>query len=316
MMTEHEIRKLLGGYATDALSAEERQRLFEAALEDQNLFDRLQDEDALRELLQDPVVRAQARQALEIAGRRRPSFAWRRWTVGVAVPAVVAIAVIALWKRPNAPVPPQPVAEVKTLVARAPQQAVAPTPAPKPAVKQREGGAVVARLEPPPAPAAEKAESDRAPAQFAAPRSAMFRAAVPSPAPPAIPDDVRRQFSPQLARDGPLYDGPLVQFTVERRNGEVVGVGVTVGITGYLALYQLDATGNAKHVYPEDDVATPVLTGSTIQLPSTAIKIAESGEKLRLLLVPAPASFSNGAVGGVASAPAPLVVDLPLAPTK
>ena len=40
-MTQDEIRKLLGGYATNALSAEERRILFEAALEDQELFNAL-----------------------------------------------------------------------------------------------------------------------------------------------------------------------------------------------------------------------------------------------------------------------------------
>jgi hypothetical protein len=47
-MTQDEIRKLLGGYATDALTADERRILFEAALEDQDLFNALQNEDALR----------------------------------------------------------------------------------------------------------------------------------------------------------------------------------------------------------------------------------------------------------------------------
>ena len=64
-MTQDEIRKLLGGYATNALTANERQILFEAALEDQELFNALQNEDALRELLDDPVSREQVRRALQ-----------------------------------------------------------------------------------------------------------------------------------------------------------------------------------------------------------------------------------------------------------
>ncbi len=40
-MTQDEIRKLLGGYATNALTADERRMLFEAALEDQELFNAL-----------------------------------------------------------------------------------------------------------------------------------------------------------------------------------------------------------------------------------------------------------------------------------
>ena len=41
-MTQDEIRKLLGGYATNELSADERRILFEAALEDQELFNALE----------------------------------------------------------------------------------------------------------------------------------------------------------------------------------------------------------------------------------------------------------------------------------
>ena len=66
-MTQEEIRKLLGGYATNSLTDRERTALFEAALEDQELFNALQNEDALRELLADPATREQVRLALEPA---------------------------------------------------------------------------------------------------------------------------------------------------------------------------------------------------------------------------------------------------------
>jgi hypothetical protein len=53
-MTPQEIEKLLGGYATNTLSSEERTALFDAALGNQTLFDALADEQALKELLDDP----------------------------------------------------------------------------------------------------------------------------------------------------------------------------------------------------------------------------------------------------------------------
>ena len=53
-MSREEIQKLLGGYATDTLSEAERRALFEAALEDQELFDALAKEQALREVFEDP----------------------------------------------------------------------------------------------------------------------------------------------------------------------------------------------------------------------------------------------------------------------
>jgi hypothetical protein len=52
-----EIRRLLGGYATGTLTEEERNLLFSAALEDQELFNALADEEALRELLAEPATR-------------------------------------------------------------------------------------------------------------------------------------------------------------------------------------------------------------------------------------------------------------------
>ena len=43
--------QILGGYATDTLSQEEKHQLLEAALHDQLLFDALADEEALKSLL-------------------------------------------------------------------------------------------------------------------------------------------------------------------------------------------------------------------------------------------------------------------------
>ena len=57
-MSPQEMEKLLGGYATETLTGEERRMLFEAALGNQALFDALADEQALRELLQDPGAKA------------------------------------------------------------------------------------------------------------------------------------------------------------------------------------------------------------------------------------------------------------------
>ncbi|HYO79890.1 MAG TPA: hypothetical protein VES20_00690 [Bryobacteraceae bacterium] len=58
-------RQLLGGYATETLTAEEREELFEAALHDQELFAALHDEEALRVLLEQPAARARLLEATE-----------------------------------------------------------------------------------------------------------------------------------------------------------------------------------------------------------------------------------------------------------
>ncbi len=63
-MAEHELEKLLGGFAADTLTPEERRQLFTAAMQDQQLFNALADEQALKELLADPAVRRRLLQAL------------------------------------------------------------------------------------------------------------------------------------------------------------------------------------------------------------------------------------------------------------
>ena len=56
-MSQDETRKLLGGYATDSLTEAERRVLFEAALQDQELFDELAGEQVLKEVLDEPGAR-------------------------------------------------------------------------------------------------------------------------------------------------------------------------------------------------------------------------------------------------------------------
>lgn len=87
-MSREEIQKLLGGYATDTLSEAERRALFEAALEDQELFDALAKEQALREVLQDPAARQQLIVALGPAREPLLAHFWRE----LRKPAVLAMA--------------------------------------------------------------------------------------------------------------------------------------------------------------------------------------------------------------------------------
>ncbi|HJT20225.1 MAG TPA: hypothetical protein VJ746_07130 [Nitrospira sp.] len=80
-MSEHELEKLLGGFAADTLTSEERRQLFTAALHDQQLFDALADEQALKELLTDPAVRRRLLDALNQASSppRISSVPWLDW---------------------------------------------------------------------------------------------------------------------------------------------------------------------------------------------------------------------------------------------
>jgi hypothetical protein len=67
-MPEHDLEKLLGGFAADTLTPEEKQTLYSAALQDQQLFNVLADEQALKELLSDPDVRRRLLQGLQKTG--------------------------------------------------------------------------------------------------------------------------------------------------------------------------------------------------------------------------------------------------------
>jgi hypothetical protein len=180
-MTNDEIRKLLGGYATNTLTETERQALFEAALEDQELFDALHQEQALKELLADPISRAQIRQALE-----KPRAAWwsRWWTWTAAASAVAAAILVVAVTRDHAPEttllsikPPQPAmvqpAEKAESDLRSLRQAVrARASGGKPTVRAR------------PSSSQDERKDEFSPTTLPAP--AVVPAAPPAPPPPAL----------------------------------------------------------------------------------------------------------------------------------
>jgi hypothetical protein len=64
MKRREEIEQLLGGYAAGTLTPSERKLLFDAAMEDQDLFNKLAEEESLKELLDDPDSRAYLRDAI------------------------------------------------------------------------------------------------------------------------------------------------------------------------------------------------------------------------------------------------------------
>jgi hypothetical protein len=77
-MKREEIEKLLGGYATGTLTAEEREALFAAALDDQQLFDAMVQEEPLREALEDSAARARLLAVLNESSDTAPE-AYQPW---------------------------------------------------------------------------------------------------------------------------------------------------------------------------------------------------------------------------------------------
>ena len=100
-MSEHDLEKLLGGFAADTLMPEERIRLYTAAMQDQQLFNALADEQALKELLADPLVRGRLLQALRKPGTSEAGgtlswWAWLRRPAGLAFAGGLAAAIFAV----------------------------------------------------------------------------------------------------------------------------------------------------------------------------------------------------------------------------
>lgn len=134
-MSREEIEKLLGGYATGTLTPAEESALFAAALEDQRLFDTLEREQPLRELLQDPAARAALLATLD----DRPAPWYRRLApraaIALAGAACLAIS-IGMWNAHRRQV--QPVLVAESVSTPAPKALPAAEPAPPPAALVKE----------------------------------------------------------------------------------------------------------------------------------------------------------------------------------
>ncbi len=100
-MSEHDLEKLLGGFAADTLTPEEKQSLYTAALQDQQLFNALADEQALKELLADPGVRRRLLTSLEqkSASGTDGALSWLDWfrrPAGLALAGGLSAAALAV----------------------------------------------------------------------------------------------------------------------------------------------------------------------------------------------------------------------------
>ena len=102
---------LVSGHATDTLSRAERARLYRAALDDQEIFDRLVEEESWRRLFSAPGVRRQLLEALDGPAPEQRPRGLRVWlgrfrtgpslAVGAAAAAVLAVALIPRWLDPG-----------------------------------------------------------------------------------------------------------------------------------------------------------------------------------------------------------------------
>lgn len=319
-MTQDEIRRLLGGYATNTLTDGERTALFEAALEDQELFDALGNEDALRELLADPITRGQIQQALEpvTAAPRRVFGIPQRWLIGTAsvtAAAVIAIVIVTGRREPAATSVPRQIAQSEPRLEAPAVAPVVPVPERREAKRRKAQPAPLAV--PVPAPLA---------APVPAPRAA------PAAAPPAAGLALREAFRPQdltagIAADAPLYTGPLVRTSVLRSgpSGDAIRIEVVSEVAGRLTLYRAAAAGQWQRVFPANGAGVPIAANTAYQIPDDPITIRGNEDKLRLMIEPT-AAPRLGISAGSLSAPraqaldatkaarGPLVVEIAIGP--
>lgn len=314
-MTSEQARKLLGGYATDSLTEAERKALFDAALDDQELFDALQQEEALKELLADPASRNQIQQALAEAPVSRPVRTWfskawfskvRLWggLAGAVAAAVLIVAVI----RSND--------EQKFQITRVAPPAPAPTPAVEPAPKKLESAPRRASSRSPrvlrePANSTVTGSLDTPPVP--APQAASAPPPPPQPA-PAIAGRI------QAFRDErqSLQAAALLRYSLTKRDasgaysvlptnalpqpGDAVRLNVSTALDGYLSLYQLDPSGNWRQIFPAAGQNLRVAPNTTATIPDSPIVVTDLEQKFRLTLQP-----MDGA---------PLTMDITIAPGK
>jgi hypothetical protein len=130
-MANDDIRELLGRYAIGPLTEEERERLFDAALSDQDLFEELAREQELKMLLEEPGARDRMLRALDAPNR------WAPWILSAGVLAALSVVLIAFLLRPTPKSRQVAVTKAPTPASLAPVEvAKSEPPRPAPAVKK------------------------------------------------------------------------------------------------------------------------------------------------------------------------------------
>ncbi|MBS1857502.1 MAG: hypothetical protein JST11_19195 [Acidobacteria bacterium] len=271
-MTREEARKLLGGYATGTLTGAEREALFAAAMEDQELFDALAREEALREALSDPSAKAELLAALE---EPEPRAAWWSWRplIGAVAMAGIALAAVAVWRATREKPRPVIVAQVEKAPAPAPMAAAPPAPAPPPPVQARPR-----RQEAKPAakPAADTAMDALKKDEANAPAEAA--AAPPPPPPPALQQQPAKalESAPSPRQQQIQVQAQAPELRVERAAAVATGFrdakGGAAGVAGGLAASNLVAPL----------LQWTILRGDREAAPNTVL---DAGETVRLRIL-------------------------------
>jgi hypothetical protein len=295
-VTPEDARKLMGGYATGNLADEERKALFAAALSEQELFDELVKEQALKELLDDPQSRQRLLDELRPSTERLSGGigVWRWAAAGSLALATVLIAVVMMR------VPSKPTAAPVLTATRQPAPAPPPTAAPAAPEPLRDSVRQTARE---PLPRAEEAAKKVAGAPAAAALAEPVDAMAKSKRTNQIAADMRGLRYRILRRDANGIFAEAAEETVFA-SGQVVRVRVEPPAAGILSLMsggELLASvlveANQTYVLPADKPITLEAGNNETRL---TLALSARADRLEMRQKKAEA-VAGGAVSGPAA---------------
>ncbi len=225
-MRPEEAEKLLGGYAVGTLTEAERKTLMEAAMDNQELFDALAEEEALRDLIADPHCRGRLLDLLKPERKRfwlaRP-VGWMTLAGSVAGLVVITSLVVELSKRSA---PPPPLAKKKDVAPAVvvPAPAVpAPPAAAEPKAKKEEVAVAATPVAPAPPPSARPEAAAEQPAAMsylrtdkpaAEKRAIGLRLAASNPVRPEVHYSILKDGA-EAGRDAVFKPGDSLHLRVE-----------------------------------------------------------------------------------------------------
>lgn len=348
--SDNDIRDLLGRYATGSLTDEEQKRLFDAALDDQELFDELAREDDIKQLFAEPGARDRMIHAL------RPAEPPRRkmpWILALAPVVALSAVLIVVLLRP-VPKPTQEVAVAKPPVPQAvatvepPASQPAPSGAPSAPVKAKSLDQPL-RDEPRKEAVKKVAESENAVKQDAAEKTADQKDAgkaadqvAPAAAPPPAPvksevassqvqvqaqspqvQQVQVQAAQQNAPSGPKQDvvaAPRAmaagKVSASRLFAPAFGFHYSLETEGHLKIipgadgYLSAATSDGKSLYGPQRSAAGIVVDLTLPESAASVTVTFSSTASPVRTTPMRRKGPSGTVQGQAD----LAVEIEIKP--
>ena len=299
-MTRDDIRKLIGGYATGSLTETERKLLFEAALDDQELFDELAHEQSLKELIEEPGARERLIAALD---SRKPERAWWKQPWLWAAAAALSLGVVALVSTVSV-IRHQPSKPAEIALAPPREQKPLDTPAPirtVPTVKHPAKSFAA----PTPPPVKEKAAEEDAKRRDETTENRNAKAeapvvppvAAPAAAPPAATPVAVRASPPELPPQQVATPSPRVQ----QQALDSGRMGLAKKATRFAFVYRIEperyiSITVAGDGYLRVETPTPPLMADNLHVPdgsTTRLKIPDGAQELTITFAATAPSAEN-----------------------